>query len=228
MSRPDPQKLPLYYRYTAPKLFSDISFRVRKKIFQLFMETVRPGPTEKVLDIGATCVADRQESNFFEQMFPYPQNLTAVGVEDMSGMNATFPNITFIQIKPDQALPFGDKQFDVAFSNAVLEHVGDERRQRDFVREVTRVSRRGVIAIPDRRFPIEHHSSIPFIHWLPGDAHRAIFRRLGFKELESIENLNLIWENKFRSFFDPAQRVKTKTVKTLGFPSNLLGFYGVE
>ena len=201
MKESEPERLPLYYRYTAPKLFSDISLHVRKEVFQKFMGMLRPGPSDTVLDIGATKVGGRQESNFFEQFYPYPQSVTAVGVEDVSGLQSLYPAMRFIQIEEDQPLPFRDQEFDLAFSNAVLEHVGDHHRQLRFVGEVTRVSKRGMIAIPDRRFPVEYHSSIPFIHWLPGKVHRTIFGMLGFTELQSEENLHLLWRREFRSLF---------------------------
>jgi hypothetical protein len=65
---------------------------------------------------------------------------------------------------------------DAAFSNAVLEHVPVKDQLR-FVDEITRVAReRVVLAVPDRLSPIEIHSRLFFLHWLP--FWRPVFRLL--------------------------------------------------
>jgi SAM-dependent methyltransferase len=56
------------------------------------------------------------------------------------------------------ALPFADGEFDIVFSNAVIEHVGDRERQRQLVSEALRVGRRIFITTPNCRFPIEVHT----------------------------------------------------------------------
>ena len=72
------------------------------------------------------------------------------------------------------ALPFPDQSFDVVFSNAVIEHVGDVERQRQFVAEALRVGRRVFVTTPNRWFPIEVHTRLPLVHWLPkGGSDRA-------------------------------------------------------
>jgi len=53
------------------------------------------------------------------------------------------------------------------FSNAVIEHVGDIERQRLFVSEALRVGRRVFVTTPNRWFPLEVHTRLPFVHWLP-------------------------------------------------------------
>ena len=66
-----------------------------------------------------------------------------------------------------EALPFADDAFDLYFSNAVIEHVGGEERQRAFVAEALRVARRVFLTTPNRWFPIEVHTRLPLVHWLP-------------------------------------------------------------
>ena len=71
-------------------------------------------------------------------------------------------------------MPFPDGAFDVVHSNAVIEHVGGATRQRLMVSEALRVARRAFVTTPNRRFPIEVHTRLPLVHWLPdGLADRA-------------------------------------------------------
>ncbi|MCU1451720.1 MAG: Methyltransferase type 11 [Acidimicrobiales bacterium] len=64
-------------------------------------------------------------------------------------------------------LPFPADTFDLVLSNAVIEHVGDEIAQRNFVAEHARVGRHLVITTPNRFFPVESHTRTAFLHWLP-------------------------------------------------------------
>ena len=64
-------------------------------------------------------------------------------------------------------LPFADGAFDLGFSNAVVEHVGGREEQRRFVHELCRVAKRVFVTTPNRFFPLEVHSLVPFAHWLP-------------------------------------------------------------
>jgi hypothetical protein len=64
-------------------------------------------------------------------------------------------------------LPFGDRSFDLAFSNSVIEHVGDEAAQFRFAEEMLRVGRKIYCQTPSRLFPIDPHLSAFFLHWLP-------------------------------------------------------------
>src|SRR4029079_8533354 len=89
------------------------------------------------------------------------------------GFRSRYPHVPYVQ-GDACALPFEDGAFDVVFSNAVIEHVGDRERQRAFVSEAIRVGRRAFITTPNRRFPIEVHTRLPLVHWLPdGGSHRA-------------------------------------------------------
>ena len=49
-----------------------------------------------------------------------------------------------------------------------------------------------IIITPNRFHPIEFHTKIPFLHWLPKKIHRVFLSLLGFKLLSKEENLNLL------------------------------------
>ena len=63
--------------------------------------------------------------------------------------------------------PFADKQFDVCWSNAVLEHVGPADKQVLFLKEVKRVTRQAFLTTPNQHFPVEVHSRTLLLHLLP-------------------------------------------------------------
>ena len=56
------------------------------------------------------------------------------------------------------------------FSNAVIEHVGGRAEQRRFVDESLRVAPRAFVTTPNRWFPVEVHTRLPLVHWLPDAA----------------------------------------------------------
>ena len=148
-----------------------ISYRSRLRKFALFMETMRPTERTRILDVGADEVgfgADGEFAtmNFFEEFYPWRDRITAVGLHDGRNFVERYPQVDYLRGDGCE-LPFGDGEFDAYFSNAVIEHVGGADRQRAFVSEALRVSRRVFITTPNRLFPIELHTRAPIVHWLP-------------------------------------------------------------
>jgi SAM-dependent methyltransferase len=88
-----------------------------------------------------------------------------------------FPSVSCVTASGTD-LPFEDDAFDIAFSNAVIEHVGGRDEQRRFVHELCRVAPRVFVSTPNRRFPVEVHTLMPFVHWLPRDARDRVFATL--------------------------------------------------
>lgn len=160
------------------RLTDAISLRSRRRKFALFMETMAPTAETTVLDLGADDSAFGEYEgcgtlNFFEELYPWPERITALGINDGARFRESYPNARYVQ-GDALNLPFTDGEFDVVFSNAVIEHVGGRDQQRRFVEESLRVARRAFITTPNRLFPIEVHTRLPLVHWLPdGLAHRA-------------------------------------------------------
>lgn len=63
------------------------------------------------------------------------------------------------------ALPFEAGEFDLVYSNAVIEHVGNEEAQRQFLAEHARVGKHWMATTPNRLFPVEAHTHTLFRHW---------------------------------------------------------------
>jgi hypothetical protein len=151
------------------RVASRVSMRSRERKLQLFLDLLQPGPETTVVDVGVTDAPFGAGStdNFFEARYPWPERITGVGRTELDRFAAAFPQVRAVRAD-GRALPFGNAEFDLAFSNAVVEHVaGGREGQRQFVHELCRVSRRVFVTTPNRRFPLEVHTLLPFVHWLP-------------------------------------------------------------
>lgn len=73
---------------------------------------------------------------------------------------------------------FGDKSFDVVFSNSVIGHVGGWEQQQKMAREVRRVGRRYFLQTPNQGFPVDWRTLMPFFHWLSPAAQAWWFQKI--------------------------------------------------
>jgi SAM-dependent methyltransferase len=166
----------------------------RRRKLALFLETMRPGPETRVVDVGVGDTPFGTEPgvaathNFFEALYPWPERITAVSDVPLPHFAEAFPAIRTV-VADGLALPFADDEFDVAFSNAVVEHVGGREQQRRFVAELCRVAPRVFVSTPNRWFPVETHTLVPFVHWLPRPAADRAMRALRRERWERVDLL---------------------------------------
>jgi len=118
-----------------------------------------------------------------------PDKLILLNTEQESASFAGYQVI----LGDGRKLPFGDKSFDLVFSNSVIEHVGSFSDMEQFASECMRVGKEVYIQTPNRWFPIEPHILTLFIHWLP----RPVFHRIAFF---SVRYLSLL-KNKSHFYF---------------------------
>lgn len=147
-------------------LANAISKRSRAKKWAQFLALMTPGPDDRLIDVGVNTVEYSESDNYLERHYAYPKNITAVGVEtDFTEFKARYPEVTAVT-SDGTRLPFENDSFDIACSNAVIEHVGGHEKQVAFLRELYRVGQRGYMTTPNRLFPIEVHTRIPLLHIL--------------------------------------------------------------
>jgi Methyltransferase domain len=197
-----------------------LALRARKRMYRRVLELVRPAPESRILDVGTTPDLEIPYNNFFERWYPHPERVTACSVEDCSNLERAFPGLTFRQIEGDR-LPFEDRAFDVVLSFAVLEHVGPEAAQRAFLAELARVAEAFVAYTPYRYFPVEMHTFLPVLHWLPDAWYRAIWRRIGLDFWADERNLSLLSVRALRRVLPSFGESQVRLLRTWGWPSNL-------
>jgi SAM-dependent methyltransferase len=190
------------------RLADAVSLRSRTRKLELFLEELQPTPETTVLDVGADELAFGEGDacgtlNFFEELYPWPERITALGLQDGSGFRARYPGIAYVQ-GDACALPFDDGAFDVVFSNAVIEHVGGRERQRKLVSEALRVGRRVFLTTPNRLFPLEVHTRLPLVHWLPRTISDRVYDAAG---KASAKEIRLLTPRSFASLFPGRVRI---------------------
>jgi ubiquinone/menaquinone biosynthesis C-methylase UbiE len=213
------------YNVAAPdSLPVRVAAHQRRKMFAHFLADTGVAAGETVLDVGTTSDRSYAASNYLEAWYPHKDKVTAVGLDDASFLCAQYPGLRFV-VADALALPFRDRAFDVVHSSAVIEHVGSFARQCAFVRECGRVARRAVfITTPNRWFPVEFHTVLPLVHWLPKAQFRALMRRTGRGFFAEEANLNLMTAGELRRAAASAAgfACRVSSVMLAGWPSNLL------
>ena len=153
-------------------LWNRVSVSFRKKRMQMFEEFYRnellgnsnPPPLDKItiLDLGGTF-------SFWQSLnFKYADSAQftllnlekpeiPIGHENFTGVAGDATNLS----------EYGDKQFDLVFSNSVIEHVGDFEAQKRMVAEMKRVGKHYYLQTPNKWFFLDPHYRFPFVHFLP-------------------------------------------------------------
>jgi 2-polyprenyl-3-methyl-5-hydroxy-6-metoxy-1,4-benzoquinol methylase len=134
-----------------------------------------------------------------------------------------YPGLRYLQVVTGHGLPFKDREFDIVFSNAVLEHVGSREDQARFVAELRRVSGAFFITTPNRWFPFEHHTGLPFLHYLPPSLFRALIRNTRYRYWADEANLNILTAPGMAKLF-PGVGTHIEIVRALGIGSNLVAY----
>jgi hypothetical protein len=210
-------------------LINRISYAKRKEMFQKLSNLLNFENLQQVLDVGATADKSHSESNFFEQFFPAKNKITAFSNQDAKFLETEYPGLRFIQGN-GLNMPFESNSFDLVFSSAVIEHVGSFENQCKFFSECLRVSKKYVfLTTPNRFYPMEFHTYLPLIHWLPKKMHRKILSLIGQKELALEENLNLMSKRDIKAMLahclgDSSVNFQILNVKLFGIASNWILF----
>ncbi|MDR2600764.1 MAG: class I SAM-dependent methyltransferase [Oscillospiraceae bacterium] len=111
-----------------------------------------------ILDVGC---GNGEISQFLQN---YGNNVASCDVQIPSIELSNFIKLT------DITLPFGDDSFDIVIYNNVIEHLSSYNDQKIQLHEIYRVLKSdgcAYINAPNRLFPMEAHTGVWFLHWLP-------------------------------------------------------------
>ena len=159
-------------------------------------------------------------------------SITVLNLEPFDDFEASFmtPNMNAV-VGDGTQLPYADKEFDIVFSNSVIEHLGTADRQEVFAREAQRVGRKHWIQTPAKEFPVEPHYFALGLHWFPKAVQKRLLRNFSLWGLLGRPNeaildrvlaeLRLLNSGQFRALF-PASRIWTE--RLMGLPKSYTAF----
>lgn len=153
--------------------------KLKSRRVELFVEKLRLGPEDIVLDLGS------EDGSYLSKYYPFPENIVIADIDEAPMKRGVAENgLRGYRVIPREgALPFDDGEFDAVWCNSVIEHVtiprenlskvsssefldSAEAHQRLFAQEISRVARSYFVQTPNKHFPIESHSIMPFIAYL--------------------------------------------------------------
>lgn len=148
--------LPFVHRVYA------VIFKIwRPRRWRKFIAALQPAQTDSLLDVGGTAWCWVEHPKCVGSICLV--NTGPVGLVDKDAESHTMSAM----VADGCALPFADACFDIAYSNSVIEHVGDGPRQAAFASEIRRVGRKVWVQTPAWECPFEPHFLAIGFHWLP-------------------------------------------------------------
>ena len=113
----------------------------------------------KILDIGGTY-------RYWEDL-EYNIDDIAITLLNLEKEEVHAANISSVKGDAVNLSVYKDKEFDIVFSNSVIEHLHNFENQIKMSKETMRVGKYYYIQTPNKYFPIEPHMCFPFIQFFP-------------------------------------------------------------
>jgi hypothetical protein len=206
-----------------------VASRLRQKRYEFFKNLATSvGRPSKILDVGGT-------QTIWERIGFADQKDIQITILNIVPVQIDHSNMTSIVGSACSMSQFNDKEFDIVFSNSVIEHVGGDQEVRSMANEIRRVGKSYYVQTPNRYFPVEPHFVFPMFQFLPIAVRAALVHTfpLGWfpriadrKEAEAVvRSVNLLSKRQVRSLFPDANTAEerlfgmTKSIQAYCFSS---------
>jgi ubiquinone/menaquinone biosynthesis C-methylase UbiE len=201
-------------RFADSRRNDSLATKLRRKRFTLFKFFISSLPQPlSILDVGGTQI-------FWEQMGFTEEVGVEVVLFNLTKIKVKHPNFRSVVGDARAMKKFRDKEFDVIFSNSVIEHLSEYKEQRKMAKEVQRVGKRYFIQTPNYFFPFEAHFLFPFFQFFPLKLKAFLIRHfnLGWqkktsdkqKATEIANSVKLLTKKDLQNLFPNAKIYKEK------------------
>jgi hypothetical protein len=205
----------------------NIIIKKRLEIVKILNNYIKVYKVKDILDVGTTEDETFKSSNFIIKKLKNKDNI----LKSISDQNIKLKIFNY-KLKHSITKNLDKKVMrmssDLVLSNATIEHVGSRKKQIQMIKNIIKLTKKVFIIItPNRHYPIDFHSKIPLIHWLPKKIHRWILGQIGMKDLSKEKNLNLLSIKDIETMmrlFNKNIDYKISYIKLLMIPSNIIIF----
>ena len=204
--------------------FDKITQNKRDEILKVISNYLKNDVLEDVLDVGTTEDVESHASNYIIKNLKDFKIYKSISDQEISTsfFKKKLKKSITVDFSSDELNEF---KSDLVISNATIEHVGSFENQIKMCQNIISLSKKYFIVITPNRFhPIDFHTKIPFLHWLPKKIHRLLLSLLGFKLLSKEKNLNLLSYNDLFLIMKKLNHdnFTIKSINFLLFKSNLI------
>ena len=214
------------YLHKPVEFMNRIILKKRKEMIDIINKYYEDDDLIDALDIGTTNDTEYSHSNYLIKNL---KNIKVFKSISDQKINSTF----FIRSLSKSILEkfsyeeINQYSSDLVLSNATIEHVGSSTNQLQMISNIIKLTKKNFVLItPNKYHPIEFHTQIPLIHWLPKKIHRKILFLIGLKFYSKEENLNLLTTRDLINLlnnFDTIQ-YEIRYINLLGLKSNYIIF----
>ena len=168
----------------------------RRRLFDAFMDFKKSAADGTILEVGAMPSAMLEGADYLTEWIDTGSRsqITSCRIVSQTSKAAAYSDASHIYRKVDsRQLPYADGEFDWVFCNETIERAGSLERQYELLKELMRVSRKGVfVTTSNRWYPMEFNTARPFLHWLPDATWRRVLKLSGKGRWASEAALNLL------------------------------------
>jgi hypothetical protein len=152
---------------------SFVSGRLRRKRSHFFMELLKVIPENPIciLDVGGTL-------SYWQDLDLLGNSKLKITILNLEIEDNHCHNVGSIIGDGRNMYQFGEKEFDLAFSNSVIEHLRSYEDQKQMASEIRRVGKRYFVQTPNYYFPIEPHFFLPCFQFLPISVRVLLIQRI--------------------------------------------------
>lgn len=203
-----------YLRRNADQnIENSISQRLREERFRFFTEYCSEFEAPvKIIDLGGSDYYWKSLKEKLNDRF----KITVLNIEKQDVPN----DINFILHDVRDLSFIKDSEFDIVYSNSLIEHINKDVELKKLADEIRRIGKKYFIQTPNYYFPFEPHFLFPFFQFLPESikVNLAMKQSLGWyekqtdieKAREIVNSVRLLSKKELRKLFPGCKIYKEK------------------
>jgi len=212
------------YSSSKFKFLDNIVLKKRKEMFEIIKKSINLNSINSVLDVGTTSDNLLQSSNFLIKQLKSIK--IKKSISDQKILNDDFFDMTFEgSITENLNDSFENLKSDLIVCSATIEHLGNFSAVKKGIDNIVNLTNKYfIITTPNRHHPIEFHTKIPFIHFLPKEFYRKLLEFFGNEFFSKEENLNLLSKKDLINLMSNYKNIyyNINEIKLFGFVSNFI------